>query len=91
MKAIRCFVSGRVQGVWFRGSTRCKAQSLGILGYAKNLVDGRVEVLAIGEPLVLNKLNDWLWHGPSSSRVDDVECKECSIDANTPILRFSIL
>ena len=45
--ARRCFVSGRVQGVFYRASTRQKAVELGCTGYARNLSDGRVEVLAV--------------------------------------------
>ena len=48
--ARRCLVAGRVQGVFYRASTRARAESLGVTGYARNLADGRVEVLACGEP-----------------------------------------
>jgi len=44
--ARRCLVSGRVQGVFYRASTRARAESLGVTGHARNLRDGRVEVLA---------------------------------------------
>jgi acylphosphatase len=49
--ARRCFVAGRVQGVFYRASTRQRAQELGCRGYAHNLPDGRVEVLAVASPL----------------------------------------
>jgi len=71
---LRCHVSGRVQGVWFRASTQVQAQRLGIRGYARNLRDGRVEVLACGEEQALAKLKAWLWQGPSGAQVDKVEC-----------------
>ena len=48
--ARRCLVAGRVQGVFYRASTRARAEALGVTGYARNLADGRVEVLACGEP-----------------------------------------
>ncbi|MFA0676090.1 acylphosphatase, partial [Vibrio sp. 10N.222.51.A6] len=65
-------VSGVVQCVGFRYHTSRQAQALGISGYAKNLNDGRVEVLAVGEVLQLEKLHAWLNIGPSSATVDDV-------------------
>ncbi len=65
-------VSGRVQGVWFRDSTRQKAQSLHITGYARNLGDGNVEVLACGSPASLDALKRWLEKGPPLARVSQV-------------------
>ena len=70
----RCLVSGRVQGVWFRGSTRDQALRLGLRGYARNLADGRVEVLACGEPAKVDRLRHWLRRGPPLARVDEVQC-----------------
>lgn len=81
--AIRCFVSGRVQGVFFRASTRQQAQRLGLTGWAKNLPDGRVEVLACGEEAQLAQLRAWLRHGPAQARVDQLEC-EPSIPSQWP-------
>ena len=72
----RCFVSGRVQGVFFRAATRDRAQSLGVTGYARNLDDGRVEVLACGDEARVNALIEWLWEGSRPSRVDDVEVQD---------------
>lgn len=68
----RFLVSGRVQGVWFRESTRREAESLGINGSATNLPDGRVEVIAGGSDQAVDKLLAWLHHGPPMARVDDV-------------------
>ena len=76
----RCLVSGRVQGVFFRASTQARARELGLLGYARNLADGRVEVLALGEPGAVQSLCDWLWLGSPGSRVSDVEVQELSAD-----------
>lgn len=70
---VRCFVSGRVQGVWYRDSTRQKATELGLRGFAKNLPDGRVEVLACGSEAALAALERWLWQGPQHARVQHVE------------------
>ena len=66
-------IEGRVQGVLFRESTRRVAQPLGITGYAKNMVDGSVQVLACGEPQVLNRLTEWLRQGPPMARVDQLD------------------
>ncbi|MBT8092746.1 MAG: acylphosphatase [Gammaproteobacteria bacterium] len=68
-------VSGRVQGVWFRDSTRSMAAELGITGHAINLENGDVEVLASGTPAALQQLKQWLRQGPplaSVSHVDEV-------------------
>jgi acylphosphatase len=70
--AARFWVSGRVQGVAFRATTRAQARRLGLLGYARNLDDGRVEVFAAGADDALASLQQWLWQGPPLARVDDV-------------------
>lgn len=74
----RCLVSGRVQGVWFRGTTQRQARQLGLTGYAHNLPDGRVEVLACGDVQALDRLRAWLWEGPEAARVEQVECETVS-------------
>jgi acylphosphatase len=66
-------IEGRVQGVWFRESTRRAAVPLGITGYAKNLANGSVEVLACGEPAALDRLTEWLKQGPPMAQVTKVE------------------
>lgn len=76
MPCLRCIVAGRVQGVWFRASTREQAVALGLNGYARNLADGRVEVLACGDDAALESLREWLWQGPPAAQVDAVECSE---------------
>lgn len=72
----RCVVTGRVQGVFFRASTRDRARAHGVSGSVRNLPDGRVEVLAFGERASVAALCDWLWEGPPSARVEDVRCEE---------------
>ena len=67
---------GRVQGVFFRASTRSEALRLGLTGYAKNLPDGSVEVLACGADPALDELERWLHAGPPAARVDAVT-REC--------------
>ena len=72
MACARFIVTGRVQGVFFRASTREVALQLGVAGYAKNLADGSVEVVACGNAEALDKLDAWLRHGPPAARVDTV-------------------
>ncbi len=72
----RSFVSGRVQGVFFRATCVRKAQSLGVRGFARNLDDGRVEVLACGEAAAVEALIAWLWEGSPASKVTAVETTE---------------
>lgn len=67
---LKIIISGQVQGVWFRQSTKRVALEHNISGYAKNLDDGTVEVLAQGEPRALDKLVDFLHHGPEHARVE---------------------
>lgn len=76
MIARRCLVAGRVQGVFYRASTRARAESLGVTGHARNLPDGRVEVLACGEPAAVEALCRWLWQGSPASDVTDVTVED---------------
>ena len=71
-----CWVSGRVQGVFYRGSTQARARELGVTGHARNLVDGRVQVLACGEPAIIGAFIDWLWVGPTAAHVTAAEVVE---------------
>lgn len=66
-------ISGRVQGVFFRQSTRHQAEPLGLAGHALNLPGGRVEVVARGSVSALDALERWLQRGPAAARVDAVE------------------
>lgn len=71
-------VFGRVQGVWFRGSTRDQAQRLGLTGWVRNCADGSVEIVACGAPEALDEFKSWLFEGPSAARVEKVEEREAS-------------
>ena len=71
---MRCIISGKVQGVFFRASTQNQAQRLGIVGHVKNLPNGYVEVIACGPQAALDKLKYWLHRGPSTAQVVDVKC-----------------
>lgn len=68
----RFIVSGRVQGVFFRASTKKLADSLNLKGYAKNLQSGQVEVLVQGKSDALEELSEWLNQGPKLSKVESV-------------------
>jgi acylphosphatase len=72
----KCLVAGRVQGVFYRGTAAQRARELGVRGYARNLPDGRVEVLACGETDVVQTFIEWLWTGSSASKVMAVEVAE---------------
>lgn len=72
---VRYLVSGQVQGVFFRASARKQALARGLTGWARNLPDGRVEVVACGEETELNGLRDWLWTGPARARVEQVSAE----------------
>lgn len=88
MKAVRCLVSGRVQGVWFRGNTQKMANRLGVTGRASNLEDGCVEVLACGEAAAVDQLVAWLHRGPALARVDAVDVSV--VDLTDPPPAFSV-
>ncbi|MDT8408319.1 MAG: acylphosphatase [Wenzhouxiangellaceae bacterium] len=76
MTCRKFLISGRVQGVFFRQSTRSKALELGLTGHAVNLDDGRVEVLACGAEDAVEQLSEWLKHGPEQASVGQVSCTE---------------
>jgi len=69
----RFLVAGRVQGVWFRAATRERALALQLQGFARNLADGGVEVVAIGDEPALDELERWLWQGPPLAKVSAVQ------------------
>lgn len=69
----RSFVSGRVQGVFYRGTCVRKANSLGLTGFARNLTDGRVEVLVCGDAVAVETFTAWLWEGSPASTVTAVD------------------
>lgn len=81
-QAQRHLVTGRVQGVFFRASTRQQALQLGLQGYAKNLLDGRVEVIVVGDATALQTLQGWLWKGPPAAQVTDVQTTDIEVAAD---------
>ena len=75
MKCTRLIVSGRVQGVFFRANVRNKAVELGLKGYAKNLENGDVEVVAEGNEEKIKELVDYIKKGPGISSVTGIQVK----------------
>ena len=76
MKCLQIIIRGKVQGVWFRVSTRNKAQELGVFGIVKNQSDGSVYVEVEGDESSLKKFVEWCYEGSEFSRVDTVEISE---------------
>ncbi|MFZ2970155.1 MAG: acylphosphatase [Minisyncoccia bacterium] len=72
-KHLHIFVSGKVQGVFFRSETKRKAAGLGLFGFAKNLDNGSVEIIAEGEEEGLKELAKWCYNGPKGAAVDQVD------------------
>ncbi len=70
--ATRALISGVVQGVWFRQSTKQEADRLGVVGWVRNLEDGRVEAVIQGPEEAVAALVAWCQHGPEQARVDRV-------------------
>ena len=70
---VHVFVSGMVQGVFFRQGTKERAQKFGVTGWVRNLEDGRVEAVFEGEKNAVDNLVRYCHHGTSSTRVDKVE------------------
>ena len=85
MRAVKVEVFGRVQGVFFRASTRRKARELGLVGWVKNRPDGSVEIMAQGDEQAVQALIEWAYDGPDRARVDELKLtedrKEGSADA----------
>ena len=69
------YVSGNVQGVFFRDSTRQKAEELGLSGWVTNTPDGRVEAVFEGPSGDVRQMVDWCENGPSQADVEDVEAE----------------
>jgi acylphosphatase len=76
----KCIVRGRVQGVFYRAATQQEAQRNGVQGYAKNLADGRVEVLLCGHPDAVGHMKAWLWQGPPAAHVTEVSCRLVDVE-----------
>lgn len=77
---VHAFVSGKVQGVWFRQSTKEQALRHSVTGWAKNLPDGRVEVMLCGEQAAVVEVQAWLLKGPQLARVINVAAQACDYE-----------
>lgn len=83
-KRVHMTISGKVQGVFFRDTTRRTANDLGVTGWVKNLSDGRVEAVAEGPENAVDKLVEFAHEGPARANVKNVEVEE-----ETPTDEFS--
>lgn len=79
IKQVRILVTGRVQGVYFRAFTQKKANKLNICGYAKNLPDGRVEIIASASEEAVAQLITWCHKGPITAKVLNVETEDIEL------------
>jgi acylphosphatase len=76
-------IGGRVQGVYYRESTRQEAQRLGVAGWVRNLADGRVECHLEGAPEALARMELWLWQGPAAAQVTAVALEAVALEGFT--------
>lgn len=80
MKKVKAIVLGRVQGVWFRANAMQEAKLLGVRGYARNMADGSVEIVAEGETAAVDALIAWVGEGPPLAVVRQVRVEELDYD-----------
>ena len=80
MKCVHLIVSGKVQGVFFRDNARKKAIQLDLKGFARNLADGTVEVIAQGDSDKINELIDFIRKGPGKAKVKEVQIKNSEME-----------
>ncbi|MEH6633440.1 MAG: acylphosphatase [Halopseudomonas aestusnigri] len=90
MKQIRVLISGRVQGVWFRGWTVQKANELGVKGWVRNLNSGQVEAIFLGEETQIEVMLDACWLGPELAKVKAVEIFQDTSDLSDETLFVQI-
>jgi len=88
MAALHFLITGRVQGVGFRYAMCAEARRLGVAGWVRNLADGSVEAVAIGDEKALQLLAEWARHGPPASKVERVHASEIAdpqrVDVDRP-------
>jgi acylphosphatase len=76
MKRVHVYISGRVQGVFFRAETQRTAKSFNLAGWVRNMADGRVEALFEGDDANVDKMLAWCHIGPPAARVEEVLTEE---------------
>jgi acylphosphatase len=76
MKRLHVYISGRVQGVFFRAETQRMAKSFNLAGWVRNIADGRVEACFEGKDENIDKMLEWCHMGPSAARVEEVLVEE---------------
>lgn len=80
LRKVKILISGRVQGVYFRLFTQNKAKHFAVKGTVRNLPDGRVEIIAEAEHLIIEKFIQWCHKGPVTARVDHVDIVDLEPD-----------
>ncbi|DAC71973.1 MAG TPA: acylphosphatase [Thermoplasmata archaeon] len=73
---VHVIISGRVQGVWYRASTKQKAEALGLTGWVKNTADGNVEAMFEGDESSVDEMIAWCRKGPPLAQVAEVKVSE---------------
>jgi len=73
---VHVLISGKVQGVWFRSSTKQKAEQLGLTGWVRNTPEGDVEAVFEGEEKIIKEMIEWCHRGPPLAKVENVEVKK---------------
>ena len=86
---IRIFVTGRVQGVFFRQMLKVKAKQNDVYGWVKNLKDGRVEAILEGNTENVSRLVEWAHSGPANAIVENVEIQNEKFTGE--FLRFDVI
>ncbi len=84
-------IEGKVQGVFYRDSTLKKAKNLGLTGWVRNSSQGHVECSAFGTADTLNQLEDWLWEGPPSAKVNSIKAETIAYEVHNDFERRSTL
>ena len=87
LERIHLFISGRVQGVWYRASMSNEGARIGLNGWVRNLDDGRVEAVVEGSGDDIQEMIAWCRKGPPMARVDDIAVEDEPATGNEPPFR----
>jgi acylphosphatase len=88
---VHLLVSGKVQGVFFRQALKVVAKKNNVLGWVRNLKDGRVEAILEGDNKSVNSVIEWTHIGPANSRVDDIEVNIEDVYSGNKFSIFEVL